>query len=797
MNRTNPRLAVALLLASTAAIAAPAHGQVAGGTSASATTPTGEDIIVTARKKDETLLQVPVAVSAVSAADIGRYAATDLGKIGQLIPQVILAKTGGGGAGASFAIRGIGSSALDAGIDQTVSLNIDGLQISRGRLITQGFFDIAQVEVLKGPQALFFGKNSPGGVISVHTNGPTEQLSGYLKGGYEFNAGERFVEGAVAGPITDTVGFRVALRGDKMDGYIRNTAEPLATPGNPGNPAAGAAHRENPGTREFLGRGTLTWKPDSRFDANLKVFGDKEHDNGETAGTEVTCVGAHPSTLDLLAGVYVTDPSGDCKLNGKTSLGALNPNVAANYTNANGGVPYTSYNSFITSLTMNYKLDWATITSVTGYWHYNNKGFDSFSFDATALVLGYNADSSHAFTQEVRLNTSFKGPLNFALGAYYEKSGRTTRGDGAIAYIGPDSRTGQTNNWTLLTDNSGKTYSAFGQAIYNIRPNLELAAGVRFTREIKDITLGNSFVNDNFVPFGIVADEGDFSSGHFANSNWSPEATLTWHPTSRTTLYAAYKTGYKSGGFSNPSILSAGQNAGNLGFQPEHTKGGEIGAKGSFLGGKLTVNAAVYRYTYKGLQLTSFNPLPPSFTIKNAASARTTGVEIDTSYQLTRDIQIRLAGGYNKARYLSFPAAACYAGQTAATGCTGANGTQDLSGTPLVRAPKVSLTGGVTYDTPVSPTMNFGLSTDANYTSGYWLLENQNPYGYQKAFARVNASVRIHRADDIWELAFIGRNLTNKYYGIAGAEKPFGTPDEIEVSIGRPRELLLQGTIRF
>ena len=93
--------------------------------------------------------------------------------------------------------------------------------------------------------------------------------------------------------------------------------------------------------------------------------------------------------------------------------------------------------------------------------------------------------------------------------------------------------------------------------------------------------------------------------------------------------------------------------------------------------------------------------------------------------------------------------------------------------------------------------MNLGLSTDANYTSGYWLLENENPAGYQKAFARLNASVRVHKPDDTWELAFIGRNLTNKYYGIAGNEKPFGTPDEIEVSIGRPRELLLQGTLRF
>lgn len=798
---TATRRATSLLLASSiCAIAAPALAQEAAPAAAEQAHPASsngaEDIIVTARKKDETLLQVPVAISAVGAKDIARYAATDLSKIGQLVPQVILAKTGGGGAGASFSIRGIGSSALDAGIDQTVSLNIDGLQISRGRLITQSFFDISQVEVLKGPQALFFGKNSPGGVVSVHTNGPTKTFQGYIRSGYEFNARERYVEGAISGPITDTLGYRIALRGSEMDGYIKNVAGPLALASDPSNPSPGAAHGRDPGTREFLGRGTLAWKPSSSFDATLKVFGDKLKDNGETAGTELKCAG-HPQTLDLLSGTYTVDPYGDCKLNGKRSLGALSPTIAANYPDSNGGVPVTHYHSILSSLTMNWRLDRVTFTSVTGYWNYNNDSFDNFSFDSSPTVFGANQDKSHAFTQELRFNTSLDGPLNFTGGVYYEDSGRKTRGNGYIADVGADPRNGQTNNWTLLTDNSGKTYSGYGQANYNILPNVELAGGVRWTHETKTTTLGNSFVNENVIPFGVVSPEGEFSTGHFKDSNWSPEATLTWHPTSHTTLYGAYKTGYKSGGFSNPSILSPGQDADNLGFKPEHSRGGELGAKGSFMGGRLSINAAVYRYTYKGLQLTSFNPSPPSFTIKNAASARTTGAEIDTSYQITRDVQIRLSGGYNKAKYLNFSAAPCNAVQTADKTCTGANNTQDLSGTALVRAPKWNLTGGITYDKPIYDDINLGVSTDANYTSGYWLLENDNPNGWQKGFARLNATVRIHQSDDKWELAFIGNNLTNKYYGIAGAEKPFGTPDEIWVSIGRPRELRLQGTLRF
>lgn len=806
IDRRNKSLFVALLSSAICAtIAAPALAQdtvttddpVAAPAPASDTSEqvADGDIIVTARKRNETLLNVPVAVSAVSAADLNRYAATDLGKIGQLVPQVIIAKTGGGGAGASFSIRGVGSSALDSGIDQTVALNIDGLQVSRGRLVSQSFFDVAQVEVLKGPQALFFGKNSPGGVVSLRTEGPTKTLSGYARAGYEFKADERFVEGAIAGPISDTLGFRIAARANKMAGYIDNTAQSLVIPSDPGFPTAGAAHGRDPGTREILGRLTLAWTPTSAFNATLKVFGSKMKDHGETAGTELKCQG-NPKTLDLLAGVFINDPFGDCKLNGKRSLGALNPARAANYPGARDGTPFTRYDSILSSLTLNYDLGGVNLTSVSGYYRYNNRSFDNFGFDSSTAVLGFNQDKTHDFTQEVRAASSFDGPLNFTLGAFYERGGRKTLGHGFVAPVGLDSRNGQYNNWTLVSDNDNEAISGFAQMMYKITPQLELAGGVRYTHETKDVTLGNSFVNDKFAPLGITAAEGVFSSGKFKDSDWSPEATLSYHPDGNSTLYVAYKTGYKSGGFSNPAILSAGQTADVLGFSSESAEGFEAGAKGKFFDNRLTITSAIYTYKFNGLQLTSFNPSPPSFTIRNAASARTKGAEIELSFVATEELRLRLGGGYNRARYLNFASAPCYPGQTLAQGC-GATNFQDLSGTALVRAPKVNLTGGGTYDVPMGSRFNLGFSSDLNYTSGYWLQENQNPVSWQKGFARLNASVRIYEPDNRWELALIGRNLTNKYYGVASADKPFGTPDELWVNIGRPREVMVQGTVRF
>ncbi|WP_428310522.1 TonB-dependent receptor [Hydrocarboniphaga sp.] len=755
-----------------------------------------EEVIVTARKKNETLLDVPVAVSAVSAADLNRYAATDLGKIGQMVPQVIIAKTGGGGAGASFTIRGLGSSALDAGIEQTVALNVDGLQISRGRLVTQSFFDIQQVEVLKGPQALFFGKNSPGGVISLRTAGATDEFSGYLRGGYEFEAGERIIEGAVSGPITDTLKYRFAGRASKMDGYIDNVAGPVTMPSDPDFPTAGAAHGEDPGTREYLGRLTVQWNPNDRLDSTLKVFGSNLHDNGETAGTELLC-DEHPRTLDLLSGTYVVDPYGDCGLDGKRSLGALNPDRAAAYPGAKDGKPYTNYKSMLASNSANYKFDSFLLTSVTGYWNYKNGSFDNFGFDASTAVLGYNEDKSDSFTQELRLASNFETPVNFTTGLYFEHGSRDTTGNGFIAPVGLDSRNGQYNNWTLLTTNSNSAYSAFAQLSWKIVENVELAGGARYTHEDKKLSVGNSYVNDQFAPLQITAEEGVFTRGKFSDDNVSPEATLSYHPTKNSTFYAAYKTGYKSGGFSNPSILSFGQTSDVLGFKSEKAKGGEIGAKGEFLDRRLTITSAVYRYKFDGLQLTSFNPTPPSFTIRNAASARTTGAEIESSFAATHQLRLRAAAGYNKAEYLSFEGAPCYAGQDDASGCDSDTNTQDLSGTALVRAPEWNVTGGLTWDSELTDNIFLGLSSDANYTSGYWMQENEHPLAWQGGFTRINASARLYQGSDAWEVALIGRNLTNKHYGVASSDKPFGTPDEVWVSVGRTRELLLQGTYRF
>ncbi len=212
---TMRRRAMALLSCGTAALltAVPAHAQSlpADSQAASEAPASDGDIIVTARKRDETLINSPVTVSALSAAAINRYNATDLTRISENIPsiQVTRASTGTGGL---ISIRGIYSPQNNAGFESSVSVAIDGIQLSRGYLTQAAFFDLRQVEVLKGPQALFFGKNSPAGVISLKSADPGKDWEGYAKGGFEFRANERYVEGAIGGPLSPDLGVRLAVR---------------------------------------------------------------------------------------------------------------------------------------------------------------------------------------------------------------------------------------------------------------------------------------------------------------------------------------------------------------------------------------------------------------------------------------------------------------------------------------------------------------------------------------------------------------------------------------------------------
>jgi len=203
----------------------------------------------------------------------------------------------------------------------------------------------------------------------------------------------------------------------------------------------------------------------------------------------------------------------------------------------------------------------------------------------------------------------------------------------------------------------------------------------------------------------------------------------------------------------------------------------------------------VYRYEFDDLQLTSFEPQLIAYFIKNAGKSRTTGVEASMAMKVTPELSVHANGSYNEAKYLSFKNAQCYAKILDTPACPA--GFYDRSGQPLPRAPKWTFAFGADYEREIGGNLKAGVSGEAIYTDRFLTDEQGSPDGVVNSFWRLNASVHVGAADDRWELALIGRNLTNEYYQLISNDKTFGTPGEYGGFTLRPREIVVQGTVKF
>jgi outer membrane receptor protein involved in Fe transport len=745
-------------------------------------------VVVTARRKSERLIDVPVAVSSMTGEAVARYATTQIADLAQQVPQVNLNR-GAAGAGGNLQIRGVGSMANDAGVEQMVSVNVDGVMVSRARgVLGAGLLDVQGVEVLKGPQALFFGKNSPGGVISLSSTNPGPAREGYVKIGYDFLDQQRYVEAAATQPLTSDLSARVALRWDASRGYIHNNAVVMPDVFHPGfntNPS----QPWGPGVGNVLGRVTLAYRPEGPFDATLKVYQDHYTDQGPGAQNEILRCGPG-QTQPVLAGKV--DPTGDCTGNYNISVAGLDPRITGRFPIA-GDRPFTKLDTTIASLNMNYKADWATLTSTTGYFRFSNLYDQNFDYTGLGLLAGSADEKQETVSEELRAVTNLKGPVNFTSGFYFEHQHRRYRQDVFLAPLPIDPATGRYDTSDGLYFIKGDTYSGFLQANIKLMPNLELAGGARYTYESRSANLGNIYVSPFRVgqlPVGVRL----VTSLH--DDNVSPEATLTWHPVRNTTLYAAYKTGFLSAGFSNPGNLTASATTSNIQFKSATANGGELGAKGTFMGGRLGLDATAYLYDYQNLQLTSFDATTFTYITKNAASARVEGVEIQGRFAVGGGLSTHGFVTYNHARFQNFTNAQCYAGQTAALGCVG--GVQNLTGQPMGASPETSANLGLTYDRPVGGGWSAALSADAYYYGRYNFSAggyNFRPNSIQDPYGKLNMSLRAYRNN--LEFAVIASNLTNTKWVISSADVPGLTPGSIYGQLGRPREVVLQANYRF
>ncbi|MFC0202854.1 TonB-dependent receptor [Novosphingobium soli] len=819
------RVPKSVLLVSTALtiFAAPAMAQETppAATAPDDTAQTGglNDIIVTARKRQETVQDVPVAVTAISAEQIATRDVTSVEKITAIAPQFSVGRASNG-SGAQLTLRGIGSSSTSIGIEQSVAVVVDGAYYGQGRVINEGFFDLARVEVLKGPQALFFGKNATAGVISITTADPTAAPEFMIKGGYEFRSEQYRIEGYASMPLTETLGFRLAARYTKMDGgYYRNIADDItytevdAATGALTSHLATPADRKAPGEEEFLARATLKWEPTDRLTVSLKGSVDvSKVNNASWNYVAFRCGNGETSQLNGYA----------CDRDFVSHQNNMPADIAATYPYAKSdGSLYNKYRSAGGTLNVTYDADLLQISSVTNYQWNNNRWTCACDFQSGGSENGIGPtwatenSSWEAFSQELRALTQFDGPFNMMLGMLYQK---TQRDFDQFVLTGGVSNSAAPEGYQYVTSakdsfTKGETMAVFGQLTYKILPDLELAGGVRYSDETKNSFFTQPYNNplltsvfrDQDDPDGL----GEVSARqHFRN--WSPEATLTWKPTADLMVYGAYKTAYKSGGFSNGGInskLSTDPTA-DLTFDPEKAEGFEIGFKSTLLANQLRFNVTAFNYKYKNLQVDFFNS--PIFAFQTlTADARTKGVEVEFQFAPNGIPGFDLHGSinYDKARYTDFPLAPCYAGQTPAEGCNLAgNSRQDLSGTRLSVAPRWTGNLGLNYEMAVGAANKLGFNVDAKYSGSYLASGFGNPLSRQDEYVTLDAGIRFGAEDDNWQFAVIGKNLTNQFYVTGVVDGPStgggtGTAGGIkadQLGFGTlPRTVMVELTKRF
>lgn len=795
-----------------------------------------DDIVVTARLRKEGLLDVPVAVSVLSAAEINKYNATDLTKIGELTPTVIVSnyRTIGGG---SIAIRGISSPPTQVGYEQPVSVAIDGIQSSSGRVATLGFFDIQQVEVLKGPQALFFGKNSPAGVISITTAGPTSSFEVGGRVGYEFVADEVSGEAHVSGPITDTLGGRIAIRSRSAQGWLYNNAQSAPNPFFPAALPVASGRLPGPpdrrvGDDETMGRVTLEFKPTSNFSASAKLFGLVAHDQGGGSFSQNIgpCSDGRPRSF------AVVDPFGDCRADNQTSFSNIVPAIANRIPALNGDNRSRGINkAYTASLVLKYDSDLLNISSLTGRIYNRYRSVSGLTHTVDNALTTYEDTSYKSFSQEFRVLTKFDGPINFLVGAYYgdtrDQLYNDTNFRADISYNPANDRIETYEKTAYLT---GRTYSVFGQATWLILPKLELAAGARYTSEKKKTRNQNLYgINSALGRFntattvfpGSTDPTPGILAGTFKDDNVSPEATLSYHPAANSTLYVAYKTGFKSGGFGITSPIQTVTTLGDIDFNSETVKGVEAGAKGELFNRRLTLTATAFAYDFKNLQVTTYDASTIRFQINNAGAVRQRGGELEASFRASRMLRLHAAVAYVSNRFRDYtgqcygytiPAAVALTA-AAPSGCsfvTNAAGGRVLTaaGTPVLqqvldgRAPARSpdLTGNAGFEVtvPTGRDYELGLTGDTFFNSSYYASDSFAPASRQNDFWRFNASARFGPADGRWQVSLIGRNLTNKYYLLFAGDRTGGTSipltqGEQRGVVARGREVLLQANFRY
>ena len=735
-----------------------------------------EEIVVTAQKRDESLQDVPISMQVVTGNAISNMEMSDLSVMAQQLPNVSMNM---GTVSNNIYMRGVGSGG-NGGFEQSVGTFIDGVYRGRSRLSQSLLVDIERVEVLRGPQSIYFGNNSIAGAFSVTTRRPGDTLEGYAKASYEFEGEEPAVEAAVGGPLTDSVGFRIVGRYSDLDGYLKNQ--------NTGN--------NEPQIKNEFVRGWLDWDISENWQTSLKAEYSEQKSKAPYAAQLVGCPPKEPfaaSSACLVAMATGTEtrfndtrssiPGEQGKLDGSEFVW----NVDGTLSNGIG------------------------IASTLAYSEYDY----SISADTSGIPIPffqYSAPEDYDQTSlELRLTSPDDSRLGYIFGAYFLDSNLKLDDylvfsllDSVIPVAAPVLNPYLPLGNAIKLDQQEDQQSVFGAVTWSFTESLSVTAGVRWIDSQKDatqsatnVTATNPFGGSDGteVPDALQPLAGAFTAttqhktkASVSDNDTLPSLTIRYAPSDAVSYYATASQGFKAGGFDAVELTGIPD---NLTYGPETVDAYEVGLKSLLFDNTLSLNLAVFRNDYDDLQqsATQYTDTAAYISVTNVGGLRSQGVELDSTWQINEEWQLTANAAYLDAEYEDYENAGCSSLQSyyQPEGCV-----QDLSGKAPPFSPKYSGSLGLSYDTSITDTLDFSGNLIMSFSDDYFLDATRDEGLYQDGWQTYDLRLAISDATKTWEVAAISRNITDEKIHTNG-NAAIATPGSYAVTIQRGRTVFLQG----
>jgi iron complex outermembrane receptor protein len=739
-----------------------------------------EEILVTARKREERLQETPVSVTAFTADNLRARSMDGLDQIARFVPNLDIGAGAGNSASPStptIYIRGIGQFDFIITTDPGVGIYVDGVYVARSTGAIMDMLDIERIEVLRGPQGTLFGKNTIGGALNIVSTTPSDVTTGK----FELIGGERErfeARGYISGPISDKVAAKAALSYKHKGGYGDRLSYP-----------DGAKTGEQGGIENVGGRLGVRAQLSDTFTADLGFDFSINRDEAVVNKFFYTDVNTAPMAgiWNMLVGIPNDTPlTNDFATPGR-------------YDNYSTGTNRSDQDIFGGHVTLTWDPGVVTVKSITAY-----RSLDSFvgrDGDGTPMNLNgadYDLDQEQ-FSQELQLSgKSFNDRLTWLIGGFYlhEKADEVNNGtvmgglfdalealpDAVIPLApgvtcpaappapclgGPGNPMNIGFDFDLLFVNKIKidSLAVFAQGSYFLTDDLSVTLGIRHTYEKKDYV---SVLSRRVASGANIAPPNTALSDSWSST--SPKAGIEYRITPDAMIYLSAAHGFKSGGYNGRAFNAAAFTS----FDPEKIWSYEAGFKSEWFDRRLRLNAAAFYNDYTNIQLTIAQVNQDGsiqVLVDNAAAGKSKGFEVEMQAVPFENFEIAAGLGYLDTKYTKLEP-----------------GAPVTLTSKFPRAPEWTLNLAAQYTLPLANYGSLTFRSDYSYRSKFYVDANNNEIIAEDGYGLVDARITYAPENGNWQFAVFGQNLTNEDYITAGLDGR-GTLGFYDVQkAGRPRE---------